>query len=117
MTQASAFRVERRLNGQHQEPPIEGRAFAMPPEGMMLEQVNLIDFGLVLGLVHPEGSPILVVAWDGKQFRRLLPEQASNWADEIALTPGLAPVITAIRALVKRAGDLALASLIPVGGH
>lgn len=115
MTQASASRVERRLNGHHIEPVIEGRAFPMPPAGMMSEAVNLIEFGLVLGLVHPEGSPIMVVAWDGTCFRRLLPDQASKWADEIALTPGLGPVIEAIRKLVKRAGDIAVASMMPAG--
>lgn len=117
MTQASAARTERRLNGQHTAPPIEGRAFPMPPQGMMSEQVNLIDFGLVLGLVHPEGSPILIVVWDGERFRRLLPDQANTWATEIALTPGLGPVLEAIRKLVKRAGDIAVASLMRTEGN
>lgn len=117
MTHASPARVERRLNGHHAEPVIEGTAFPMPPAGMLSEQINLIDYGLILGLIHPEGSPILIVAWDGERMRRLLPDQAAKWADEIALTPGLGPVLTAIRGLVKRAGDIAVASLMRTEGN
>lgn len=114
MTQASAARVERR---QHDAPIIEGRAFVLPPAGMLSEQTNLIDYGLVLGIVHPEGSPILIAVWDGKQMRRLLLEQATLWADEIALTPGLGPVVTALRGLVKRASDMVLAGLMRTEGN
>lgn len=111
MTQASPARIAARAA--KFDPPV----FAMPPAGMLSEQVDLIDFGLVLGLIHPEGSPILIAAWDGQRFRRLLPEQAAKWADEITLTPGLGPVITALRALVKRAGDIAVASLMVTEGN
>jgi hypothetical protein len=117
MTQASTARVERHLNGQHLSPIIEGKAFVMPPAGMLSEQVNLTDYGLVLGLIHPEGSPILICAWDGRAMTRLLPDAAARWADEIALTPGLKPVIDAIRGLVKRAGDIAVASLMRTEGN
>lgn len=116
MTTASASRVARRVNGQHAAPPIEGRAFLLPPAGMLSEQVDLPDYELAMGLVHPEGSPILIAVWDGKRMRRLLPDQAAKWADEIALTPGLGPVIEAIRALVKRAGDIVVASMMRTEG-
>lgn len=117
MTQASPARIDRRLNGHHAEPPIEGRAFPLPPAGMMSEQIDLPDYRLSLGLIHPEGSPILIVAWDGERFRRMLPDMAQQWLDEIVLTPGLAPVIEAIRKLVKRAGDIAVASLMVTEGN
>lgn len=101
MTRASHARIAARA-AKFDPPP-----FRLPPEGMISERIDLIDFELVLGLIHPEGSPMLVVAWDGKTMRRLLAEQATTWADEIALMPELAPVTAAIRKLVRRMGEIA----------
>lgn len=111
MTRASPARIAARAA------KFDRPVFAMPPAGMLSEQVDLEPFGLVLGLIHPEGSPILICAWDGQRMRRLLPDQAAKWADEIALTPGLGPVLEAIRKLVKRAGDIAVASLMVTEGN
>lgn len=87
----------------------------MPPAGMLSEQVDLQAYELVLGLIHPEGSPILVAAWNGNGLKRLLPEQAAAWADELVaegLAVPLAPVIETIRKLVNRAGEIAVASVM-----
>lgn len=84
--------------------------FIRPPAGMLSEEVDLGEpFGLVLGLIHPEGSPMLVVAWNGQRLTRMLPEEASAWADDLIAAGQavpLAPVIAAIRKLVKRVGDI-----------
>lgn len=109
MTRASEARVARRV----------APAFAMPPAGMLSEQVDLEAYELVLGLVHPEGSPLMVAVWDGKGLRRLLPEQASQWADELVASGHavtLAPVIQALRALVKRIGEIITASIMQTAG-
>lgn len=100
MTRSSTARIARRA---------EAHEFRMPPPGMLSEQVDLVGYGLVLGLVHPEGAPLMVAVWDGQGLRRLLPEQATQWADEL-ISAGqavpLAPVIEALRKLVKRIGDI-----------
>jgi len=103
MTKASVSRIAKRA-AKFDPPP-----FVMPPERMLSEQIDLQPYGLVLGLVHPEGSPMLVVAWNGERFTKLLPEQASQWADELVSAGeavSLAPVIAAIRKLVKRVGEI-----------
>jgi len=110
MTRASYQRIARKAAAHEPQP------FAMPPVGMMSEQVDLSDpFGVVLGLVHPEGSPLLVVAWDGERFRRMLPEQAADWADQLVAAGyarELEPVISAIRALVRKVGEIIAASIM-----
>jgi hypothetical protein len=107
MTRASYQRIAARA-AKHE--------FRMPPPGMLSEQIDLSDpFGLVLGLIHPEGLPMLVVAWDGENFRRLLPDQASTWADELVAAGQavpLAPVIEAIRKQVKRVGEIVSAAIM-----
>lgn len=107
MTASSPARKERRVDGHNH--------FPLPPDGMLSERIDLIPYGLVLGLVHPEGSPMLVVAWDGEKFKRMLPEQASQWADDLiaaghAVT--LAPVIEAVRKLVRRVGEIITESIM-----
>lgn len=97
MTRASPSRIARRAE------------FTMPPPGMLSEQIDLEPYGLVLGLIHPEGSPMLVAVWTGQGFKRLMLDQASAWADELIAAGQavpLAPVIEAIRKLVRRAGDI-----------
>lgn len=110
MTRASSQRIAKRAAA-HEAP-----AFVMPPPGMLSEQTDLSDpFGLVLGLIHPEGSPMMVVAWDGERWRKLLPEQASQWADELTAAghgEALAPVIEAIRALVRKVGEIVSAAIM-----
>lgn len=100
MTRASAQRIARRA---------ETFGFQMPPAGMLSEQIDLEAYELVLGLIHPDDSPLMVAVWDGERMRRLLPEHASTWADEL-IAEGqavpLAPVIEAIRTLVRRVGDI-----------
>jgi hypothetical protein len=106
MTRASYNRIARRA---------EAHEFRMPPAGMLSEQVDLQAYELVLGLIHPEGSPLLVAAWNGKGLTRLLPEQASKWADELIAAGHavpLAPVIEAIRKLVNRAGEIAVKAVM-----
>lgn len=106
MTRSSHQRIARRA-----APP----AFAMPPEGMLSQQVDLSAYGLTLGLIHPEGAPLMVAAWNGEGLRRLLPEQATQWADELVAAGqavALAPVIEAVRALVRKVGDIAAASIM-----
>lgn len=110
MTRASRQRIAKRTT----PPP-----FRLPPAGMMSEQVDLEPYGLCLGLVHPEGAPLMVAVWNGERLSRLLPEQASQWADELIAAgqaAPLAPVIEAIRKLVKRAEDIAMASLMRTEG-
>lgn len=114
MTRASHQRIAKRIAkraAKFDDPP----AFVKPPPGMLSEQVDLDDFRLVLGLIHPEGSPLMVAAWDGQNLRRLLPEQASRWADELAAdanAEALAPAIEAIRAKVRRVGDIVSAAIM-----
>lgn len=101
MTRASHQRLARRA---------ERHAFRMPPPGMLSEQVDLEPYGLVLGLIHPEDLPLLIGVWTAERFTQLLPEQATAWADELVAAGQavpLAPVIEAIRRLVKRASDIA----------
>lgn len=110
MTRASAERTARRAAAPE---------FTMPPAGMLSEQVDLRDYELVLGIIHPEDSPMLIVAWDGKRLRRMLPEQASAWADELVAAGQaipLAPVIEAIRALVRKVGEIITASIMRRSG-
>lgn len=108
MTRASAQRIARRTATY--EP-----VFTLPPEGMLSEQIDLEPYSLALGLVHPEGSPLMIAVWDGERMRRLLPEHASAWADEL-IAEGqavpLAPVIEAIRKLVRRVGEIVTASIM-----
>jgi hypothetical protein len=109
LTRASHQRIAKRAA--KFDPP----AFVPPPPGMLSEQVDLDAYGLTLGLVHPEGYPLMVAVWDGQGLRKLLPEQASLWADELvkageAVT--LAPVIEALRRLVKRIGEIVSASIM-----
>lgn len=106
MTRASHARIARRA---------EAHEFRLPPAGMMSEQVDLPAYELVLGLVHPEGSPLMVAVWNGQRLRRLLPEEASVWADELIAAGQavpLRPVIEAIRAKVKRVGEIVTASIM-----
>ena len=121
MTRSSAQRVAKRAAKFDPPPP-----FAMPPAGMLSEQVDLEPYGLAIGLVHPEGAPLMVAVWNGERLTRLLPEQASRWADELIAAGhavDLAPVIEAIRAKVKRIGDLVGEAIMrelaatPVQGH
>ena len=82
---------------------------------MIAEQIDLPAFELVLGIVHPEDSPMLIVAWNGKGFQRMLPEQASQWADDLVASGHavqLAPVIEAIRKLVRRVGDIVSEAIV-----
>lgn len=109
MTRASYQRIAKRA-AKFDPPP-----FRMPPAGMLSEQVDLQAFGLVLGLIHPEGAPLMVAAWNGERLTRLMPEQASKWADELVASgqaAPLAPVIEAIRTLVKRVGEIASAAIM-----
>lgn len=114
MTRASYQRIAKRA-AKFDPPP-----FRMPPAGMLSEQIDLQDLGLVLGLVHPEGSPLMIAAWDGQRMRRLLPEQASQWADELVAEGhalSLAPVIESIRKLVRRVGEIVTASIMQTAGN
>lgn len=111
MTRASHQRIAKRA---------ERHEFRLPPAGMLSEQVDLPAFELALGLIHPEGAPLMVAAWNGKGLTRLLPEQASQWADELVAAGQavpLAPVIDAIRKLVNRAGEIAVASVMRESVH
>lgn len=115
MTRASHQRIAKRAAAHEAPPP-----FVMPPAGMMSEQVDLAGYGLCVGLVHPEGSPLMVAVWNGQRMSRLLPEQATQWADELiaagqAVT--LAPVIEVIRAKVKRIGEIVTASIMRTEGN
>jgi len=113
MTRPSVSRIAKRAA--KFDPPPEADAFVQPPSGMLSEQVDLIDYRLVMGLTHPEGSPILITVWDGERFRRFLPDQASRWADDLEATPQadeLKPVIDALRMLVRRVGEVVTASII-----
>lgn len=111
MTRASHARIARRA---------EAHEFPMPPAGMLSEQADLQAYELVLGLVHPEGSPLMVAVWDGETMRRLLPEQASAWADALVAdgqAVPLAPVIEAIRMKVRRVGEIVTASIMQTVGN
>lgn len=94
--------------------------FRLPPPGMLSEQVDLEAYGLSLGLIHPDDCPLLVAVWNGEGLTRLLPEQASQWADELVSAgqaAPLAPVIEAIRAKVKRVGEIVTASIMQTAGN
>jgi hypothetical protein len=109
VTRSSVSRIAKRAE-KFDPPP-----FTMPTPGLLSEQIDLIDYRLVMGLTHPEGSPILVTVWDGERFRRFLPEQASEWADQLEATPQadeLRPAIDALRLLVKRVGEIVTASIM-----
>lgn len=109
MTRASAQRTAKRA-ARFDPPP-----FVRPPEGMLSERIDLDEFGLTLGLIHPEGSPMLIVAWNGERFTKMLPDQASAWADELIAAGQavpLAPVIEAVRRLVKRVGEIVSAAIM-----
>jgi hypothetical protein len=103
MTRASHARIAARAA--KFDPP----DFVMPPVGMISEQIDLVPYRLVLGLVHPEAAPICVAVWNGERWSMLLPEQASQWADELVAAGqmvALAPVIDALRKLVRRVGEI-----------
>lgn len=109
MTRASHQRIAARA-ARH-----EASVFAMPPPGMLSEQIDLVDYELVLGLIHPEGSPMLVMIWDGKRFRRLLPDQVERYAAELEAgghAAEYAPVIAAMRKLVRRVGEIVSAAIM-----
>lgn len=109
MTRASHGRIARRAH-----------EFKLPPAGMLSEQVDLPAYELALGLIHPEGAPLMVAVWDGHGIRRLLPEQASAWADELVAAGQavpLAPVIEAIRTKVRRVGEIVTASIMQTAGN
>jgi hypothetical protein len=109
MTRASHQRIAKRAASHEPQP------FAMPPSGMLSEQIDLVEFNLVLGLIHPEGSPLLIVAWDGERFRRMLPEQASQLADDLidaGYGEAMTPAIEAIRSLVRRVGEIVTAAIM-----
>jgi hypothetical protein len=109
MTKSSVSRIAKRA-AKFEPPP-----FRMPPEGMLSEQVDLVPYGLVLGLIHPEGAPILIAVWNGEGFRYLLPDQATQWADDLVAAGQavpLAPVIEAIRTLVKRVGEIVTEAIL-----
>lgn len=116
MTRASVQRLAARAA------KFDELSFRKLPEGMLSEAVDLEAYELTLGLVHPEGSPLMVAVWDGKNLRRLLPEQAAKWADELVAAGQavpLAPVIEAIRSLVRKVGEIVTASImrdLKVGG-
>lgn len=122
MTKSSAARIAARavrcdepivLHGQRV--PVVDQAFRLPVDGQLSERIDLIPYELVLGLIHPEGSPILVAVWNGHGFKMLLPEEASRWADELIAAGQavpLAPVIAAIRKLVRRVGEIVTASIM-----
>jgi len=113
MTRASFDRIARRAAA-HEAP-----AFVMPPPGMLSEQTDLVEYELVLGLLHPDDMPLMIAVWDGQRMRRLLPEQASSWADglvEAGQAEALAPVIDAIRAKVRRVGEIVTASIMRTVG-
>lgn len=117
MTRASYERIARRANGHEALPPL---AHKRPVDGMLSEQVDLDAYGLTLGLVHPEGAPLMVAVWDGKGLRKLLPEQATQWADELVAAGQavpLAPVISALRHLTKRIGEIITASIMRTVGN
>lgn len=109
MTRASASRIAQRA-AKFDQPP-----FRAAPAGMLSEQIDLEPFGLALGLVHPDECPLMIAVWNGQEFKMLLPDQAAQWADEL-VTAGqavpLAPVIDALRKLVRRVGEIVTASIM-----
>lgn len=114
MTRSSVQRIARRAA------KFDDPVFQLPPAGMLSEQVNLEAYGLCLGLVHPEGSPLMVAVWTAEGLKRLLPEQASQWADELIAAGhavDLAPVIEAIRTKVRRVGEIVAASIMQTAGN
>jgi hypothetical protein len=109
MTRSSVSRIGKRA-AKFDPPP-----FRRPPEGMLSDQIDLVPYGLALGLIHPEGSPILIAVWNGEGYRYLLPDQATQWADDLVAAGQavpLAPVIEAIRTLVKRVGEIVTAAIL-----
>lgn len=106
MTRASHARIATRA-AKHE--------FRPPPEGMLSERIDLDAFHLTLGLVHPEGAPMMIAVWNGERMQYLLPEQAMAWADELVKAGQavqLAPVVEAIRKLVKRVGEIVSATVM-----
>lgn len=109
MTRASHTRIAARAA------KFDPTEFQPAPPGMFSERIDLDAYELTLGLIHPEGSPILIVAWDGHGFTRLLPEQATAWADQLVAAGqlvALAPVIESIRKLVRGVGEIVTASIM-----
>lgn len=81
--------------------------FPMPPAGMFTDQRDFVEFGLVLGLMHPESADgVRVVAWDGEVLRHLTSGAARKYADDL-VSEGhgklLAHVINALRGLANEA--------------
>lgn len=114
MTRASYERIARRAEAH------EAKAFAPPPAGMLSEQIDLDAYELTLGLIHPDDSPLMVAVWDGERLRRLMPEHASAWADELIAAGQavpLAPVIEGVRKLVRRVGEIITASIMQTAGN
>ena len=109
MTRSSTQRIAMRAS--KFDPPV----FTLPPLGLMSEQVDLPAYELSLGLIQPEGSPILIAVWSPAGLSKLMPEQASQWADELIAAGQAvpcAPVIEAIRKLVRRAGEIAVEAVM-----
>lgn len=114
MTRASYQRIARRAEAR------EPKGFRRPPAGMLSEQIDLDGYGLTLGLLHPDDCPLMVAAWNGERVTLLLPEQATQWADELIAAGQavpLTPVIEAIRKLVRRIGDIVTASIMQTAGN
>jgi hypothetical protein len=109
MTRSSTQRIAKRAA--KFDPPV----FRFPPPGALSEPIELEAYGLVLGLQHPDDCPLMVVAWNGQGFKRMLPEEASALADSLVAdgqAVPLAPVIGALRKLVKRVGDIVSESIM-----
>jgi hypothetical protein len=95
-------------------------AFQPPPENMLSEQIDLPTLYLSLGLVHPEGSGVRIVAWSGAGISHMSPAKARRLAKEMRATPQaleLLPAIRGLEALANRADELAtpLASMVVEG--
>lgn len=96
-------------------------AFTRVPDGMFSEPVDLIDYGLQLGLLHPPTRDgLCVAAWDGENLRHLTAKAARKWADENDggdYAKPLAPVTDALRTLARRIDEINTAVMFRRAGQ
>lgn len=79
--------------------------FALPPEGMLSEQIALPDCHLALGLLHIDGAGLRVCTWDGERLRHMSKAAALRFASELAngaFAEAWRPVIAALEDLAEK---------------
>lgn len=98
----------------------EDVTFTAPPVGMLSEQIDLPDHQLTLGLMHPEGQALRIVAWDGERWRHLSEGAAIKWARELEAdryAASFAQVSDGLRALASKVNEIGTATMFKRAGR